>query len=145
MSYVYQYPRPMVTVDAVVFRDAGAGIEVLLICRKNPPFAGKWALPGGFVDMDEDLLDAAARELFEETGLCSVELTQLGAFGRPDRDPRGRSIAVAYVGIVSVESSAVKAGDDAALAQWFPAQPLENLAFDHAEIICTGLKWLKKH
>ena len=144
MPFVYPYPRPMVTVDAVVFRTNGDILEVLLIRRKKAPFAGKLALPGGFVEIDEDLEDAAKRELAEETGLLSVGLSQLGAFGRPGRDPRGRTISIAFGGIVPLSGSRVRGGDDADLAAWVPVDGLPDLAFDHDEIIRIGLKWFKK-
>ncbi len=140
-TYCYSYPRPMVTVDAVVFRQTGQRLEVLVIERGHPPFEGRFALPGGFVEMEEDLLDAAKRELFEETGLRGVRLTQIGAFGRPDRDPRGRNIAVAFAGRVAFSRSQVRAGDDAADAQWVSARRPPPLAFDHREIVAQALRW----
>ena len=144
MSFTYEYPRPMVTVDALVFRRIKGRVEVLVIRRGNPPFAGELALPGGFLDMEEDLIDGACRELFEETGLKEVELEQLAAFGEPGRDPRGRSVSVVFVGIVKRDSEEVVGGDDAAEALWAPVGSLQNLAFDHDEILEAGLKWLKE-
>ena len=137
MPYTYEYPRPMVTVDAVVFRRRAGVSEVLLIRRGRDPFAGCWALPGGFVEMDETLDTAAARELEEETGLTGIALEQFHAFGDPGRDPRGRSIAVAYWGMAP-EDAAVQGGDDAAEAAWFPISALPPLAFDHDGIIHRG-------
>jgi 8-oxo-dGTP diphosphatase len=133
----------MVTVDAVVFR-AGPGpfLEVLAIRRKNPPFQGMFALPGGFVEMDETLDDAVARELEEETGLKGVELNQFETFGDVDRDPRGRVITVAYCGIVGMGEK-VKAGDDAAEAQWMPVNNLPQLASDHNHVIARAMECLK--
>lgn len=123
-----------VTVDAVIFRHIRKNTEVLLINRKNEPFVDKWALPGGFVDQDEDLEKAAIRELFEETGIKINSLSQLRAFGKPHRDPRGHMISVAFTGTTN-DSDVAKAGDDAADAQWFPINALPELAFDHDEII----------
>jgi 8-oxo-dGTP diphosphatase len=140
--FCYRYPRPMVTVDAVVFRSTKARLEVLVVERGKDPFAGALALPGGFVEMDEDLPDAAKRELFEETGLKHVALTQLAAFGKPGRDPRGRNISVVFVGTVKAHRSSVKGGDDAARALWIPARRPGALAFDHNEILKCALRWL---
>ena len=139
--YIYDYPRPMVTVDAVIFaidheKTGREQTKVLLIQRAHQPFQGMWALPGGFVEIDEELRDAAERELFEETGLTNVELTELGVFGKIGRDPRGRTITIAYQGIISItEGKKAKAADDAARAEWFHIDRLPKLAFDHNEII----------
>ncbi|MEA3443436.1 MAG: NUDIX hydrolase [Bacteroidota bacterium] len=135
MTYTYKYPRPALTVDAVVFRKNESGWEVLLIERGNQPFKGMWALPGGFVDMDEDLKTAAKRELKEETGLRNVELRQLYTFGAIDRDPRHRTVSVVYWGIAEKTSSMVEGGDDAKQARWFPVENAPGLAFDHHEIL----------
>ena len=137
--FTYQYPRPAVTVDMVVLHRTTSGLEILLIERLNNPFAGCWALPGGFVDENEDLADAAARELREETNLVGVELHQFGAFGKPDRDPRGHTITVAYWGYTDNPQLA-SAADDAKTLRWFPINQLPPLAFDHAEIIAEALK-----
>ncbi len=142
MPYTYEYPRPMVTVDALIFT-RGAPRRILLIRRGSEPYQGRWALPGGFVEEDEDLEPAARRELEEETGLRGVALEQLRAFGRPGRDPRGRVIAVAYVGLVESVPPAVAGADDAAEARWFPVDALPPLAFDHEEIISYGLSSLE--
>jgi 8-oxo-dGTP diphosphatase len=143
--HVYEWPRPMVTVDAVVFRRAGKRLEVLLIRRARPPFEGLAAFPGGFVDENEDLPDAAARELEEETGLSGVRLEQLGAYGRPGRDPRGHNVSVVFVGEARGKV-AVRGGDDASEAFWAPARRPPPLAFDHAEILAEAVrifgKWL---
>jgi len=142
-GYTYDYPRPMVTVDAVVFAVRDAGLSVALIERKNPPFAGAWALPGGFVEMDEPLRAAAARELAEETGLTRVRLEQFHAFGDPGRDPRGRSIAVAYWGVIDASRQTLRAGDDAAAAQWHRVNALPELAFDHRAIMDHAVRVLR--
>jgi 8-oxo-dGTP diphosphatase len=117
-----------------VFGDAGRQLYVLLVRRRRPPFEGCWALPGGFVDIDEDLDTAALRELEEETGLTSIALEQLHTFGAVDRDPRERVISVAYFGLVA-GLPALRAGDDAADARWIPLDDLPPVAFDHAAII----------
>ena len=111
--YSYQYPRPAVTVDILLFAEDSIDRKILLIQSKNPPFEDHWALPGGFVEMDESLEESALRELREETGLSRVQLTQLGAFGAPDRDPRGRVITVAYYGAIDTTQAHVVAGSDA--------------------------------
>jgi len=121
----------LVTVDIIVF----LGTKVLLIQRKNEPFKGLFALPGGFVEMNETLKEAAARELFEETGLKGIELTQLAAFDKPDRDPRDRNISIVFYGFTTDENSLVLGGDDAENAQWISIDNLPQLAFDHNEII----------
>ncbi|HLA56130.1 MAG TPA: NUDIX hydrolase [Flavobacterium sp.] len=127
-----------VTVDAVVFKKNENGNELLLIKRKNEPFKGSWALPGGFVEEDEDLQDAAHRELLEETGVKIETSVQLKAFGKPGRDPRQRTVAVAFMAFVDGNTIA-KAADDAAEAAWFPVNKLPELAFDHLEIINFAL------
>ena len=137
MAFTYEFPRPAVAVDVILLRQ-GDEPEVLLIQRRNDPFRGRWALPGGFVKIDEDLPDAARRELREETGgeiEPGAPLVQLGAFGRPGRDPRGRVISVVYLARVSYPGSDPVAGDDAARAKWFEVSNLPGLAFDHAEIL----------
>ena len=133
--YSYRYPRPAVTADTAVFGRVRDLWSILLIERKHEPFLGAWALPGGFVEIDEDLEDAARRELEEETGLQVDELTQLGAYGSPGRDPRGRVITVVYVAVVEAEVVPVTAGSDAAAVRWFPLARLPRLAFDHAHIV----------
>ena len=141
--YTYPYPRPMVTVDAVVFASGPGGPQVLLIQRARDPFAGAWALPGGFVDMDEPLDAAAARELAEETGLHHVPLRQFHTYGDPGRDPRGRTISVAHVATVET-APPVTAQDDAAAARWFPLDALPPLAFDHATIVGDAWRVIRK-
>ncbi|MCG9129102.1 NUDIX hydrolase [Candidatus Poribacteria bacterium] len=138
--YCYEYPRPSVTVDIILLTDAKPYPDVLLIRRKNPPFKEAWALPGGFLEMDETLEESALRELYEETNISNVELTQLGTFDHPHRDPRGRVITVAYVGIVKSKIKDVIAGSDAGEATWHSTSKLPELAFDHKIIIQTALK-----
>ena len=140
---VSSYPCPAVTVDCVVFGIADIGLSLLLIERKRAPHAGMWAIPGGFVEMEEPLDTAARRELEEETGLADVEVEQLHTFGDVDRDPRGRVISVAYWALVPVASSRVQAGDDARQVRWFPIEALPPLAFDHAEIVSLAAERLQ--
>ncbi|MCP4611531.1 MAG: NUDIX hydrolase [Planctomycetes bacterium] len=143
-TYIYDWPRPMVTVDAAVFTHSGDKIKVLLIKRGNEPFKGMWAIPGGFVDMDEELEDAVVRELAEETGVTGVHLEQMYTFGTVGRDPRGRQITVVYIGVATEEQTKLEAGDDAAEAQWFDIEELpEDLAFDHDEVIRFAVGKLK--
>lgn len=142
--YVYDWPRPMVTVDAAVFDISGDKIKMLLINRGNEPFKGRWALPGGFVEMDEELQDAVVRELEEETGLTGVKLEQMHTFGTIGRDPRGRQITIVFMGVVTEGQTQIKAGDDAAKAQWFDIENLpQNMAFDHNEVLKFAIKKLK--
>lgn len=141
-KYTYNWPRPMLTVDAIVFNVSEASPRLLLIKRGNEPFKGKWAFPGGFVNMDEELEDAVARELAEETGLRGVKLTQLQAFGKCGRDPRGRNITVAFIGIT--KDNKIESGDDAAEAQWFDIDKLPDMGFDHNDVAAIAIEWLKK-
>ncbi len=135
MGYTYKYPRPALTTDAVIFSKSADELKILLIQRKNPPFLGYWAFPGGFVEMDETLKASAARELKEETGLDNVELEQFRAYGAIQRDPRGRTVSVVYHGFVDEKKVRIKARDDANEAQWFPISFLPKLAFDHQDIL----------
>ena len=133
-SHTYAYPRPSVTVDiALVTTEAEP--RVLLIRRRHSPYAGHWALPGGFVDENEPLIDAARRELREETGLEQGDLEQLHTFGDPHRDPRGWTVSVVYMARVWPQLLTPKAGDDAADVQWFPLDGLPPLAFDHLDVM----------
>jgi 8-oxo-dGTP diphosphatase len=126
----------MVTIDISLLRLNYDQLEVLLIQRKNDPFQNKWALPGGFVDIDEPLEVAAKRELLEETGLDNIPLCKIDIFGDPGRDPRGRTITILYLGVLPPGSSKPeKAGDDAADAKWFALDKLPELAFDHRRIV----------
>ena len=141
MAYKYEYERPGLTVDCVIF---GLDLEeetlkVMLIERDAEPFAGVWAVPGGFVRRGETLIDAATRELEEETGIAGVFLEQLYTFGDPKRDPRGWVVSVAYYALVSPEKHHIHATADARQAQWFPVTSLPPLAFDHDEILATAL------
>ncbi len=139
--YTYRYPHPAVTVDVVLFAGLPARRRLLLIRRAAAPFAGHWALPGGFVDIDEDLEAAARRELAEETGLTVGPLRQLGTWGTPGRDPRERVISVVYLGELP-GTTTPDAGSDAAEASWFGLQVLPRLAFDHADVVASALRTL---
>ena len=144
-TYTYSFPRPALTVDCVVFGyDAKTQqLNILLIQRKNEPFQNHWALPGGFVEIDETLETAATRELKEETGAMNIFLEQLYTFGSPQRDPRGRVISVAYYALISPNSIQTKAADDAKAVAWFDTKNLPPLAFDHQKILEVGLERLK--
>ena len=142
--YTYQYPRPALTVDCAIFCKYQNQFHVLLIQRANDPFKEMWAFPGGFVDMDEDIDTAAYRELKEETGFNGIKLQQFKAYGAVDRDPRGRTVSIVYLGVIESGTLPVVEGDDDALkAQWIPVNALPNLAFDHALIISDLLANLK--
>jgi 8-oxo-dGTP diphosphatase len=143
MSYTYEYPRPALTVDCVVFGLDEDELEVMLIRRALEPFAGRWALPGGFVHIDETLDEAARRELEEETGLGKVYLEQLFTFSAVDRDPRERVVTVAYYALVKLSDHKVRAATDATDAAWFSLSDLPDLAFDHAHILEVALERLK--
>jgi 8-oxo-dGTP diphosphatase len=141
-TYTYDYPRPAVTADSVVFCNGSDGLSVLLIERMNEPFKGCWAFPGGFMEMDEDAEDCAKRELKEETGLEIRTMRQLGAFTDVNRDPRGRTVSIAYYAVI--EKSEVKGADDAIQARWFPIDSIPPLAFDHDKILRMALEEIKK-
>jgi 8-oxo-dGTP diphosphatase len=143
MAHTYDYPRPALTVDCVVFGVDESELKVMLIERGQAPFQGKWALPGGFVHLDESLEDAARRELEEETGLQRVFLEQLYTFGAVDRDPRERVVSVAYYALVKLSEHAVRAQTDARDAAWFSVADLPSLAFDHAAIMRMGIERLR--
>jgi 8-oxo-dGTP diphosphatase len=144
-KYVYDWPRPTVSVDAVVFAFFNGRAKLLLVKRKYEPFKGKWALPGGFIGIDEELEDAVARELAEETGLAGVKLKQMHTFGSCGRDPRGRQITIAFMGIAATGKNRVKGGDDAAEARWFDIENLpRDLGFDHNDIAAFAVRKLKR-
>ena len=137
-SYSYPYPHPALTTDVVLFTIGERRLDVLLILRAREPHRGMWALPGGFVGIDEELEACALRELQEETGVSGVYLEQLYTFGQPGRDPRERVITVAYCALVPLDRLRLRAGSDARAAQWFALDALPPLAFDHAEIIAKA-------
>jgi len=142
------YRRPALTVDGVILQRLPQGLQgeefsVLLVERGREPFRGSYALPGGFVDYDEDIDDAVSREIAEETGLTGLPFRQFRTFGQPGRDPRGHTVSVVYVAVILGEAPPVAAGDDAASAAWFPVSRLPDLAFDHAQILARVLATLK--
>lgn len=132
-----------ITVDAVILKKIGSSSEILLIKRKSEPFKDKWALPGGFLEVTESLKEGVKRELKEETGVEVEDLVQIKAYGDVDRDPRGRTISVAFIGFVEKELE-IKAGDDAKEAAWFYLDKLPSLAFDHSRIIKDAKKYLSE-
>ena len=134
-TWTYRYPHPAVAADAVLLSPAGGALSVLLIRRKHEPHRGRWAFPGGFMEIGETLEQAAARELAEETGLSGIVLRQAGAFSRVGRDPRERVITVAFYGFADAGTAILRAGDDAAEAGWFPVSDPPPLAFDHSDIL----------
>ncbi|MCK9401069.1 MAG: NUDIX hydrolase [Bacteroidales bacterium] len=144
MNYTYDYPRPAVSADIALFRHEKQSLHILLIQRKNPPFQGMWALPGGFMEIDETLEETATRELEEETGLKNVELKQFKTFSQVDRDPRTRIVTTVFFGIVPPENSVATGGDDAESAEWFNVDDLPPVGFDHARIIGLLLEQIKK-
>jgi len=143
MPFTYEYSRAALTVDCVVFGLDDEDLKVLLIQRDLEPFAGKWALPGGFVRLDETLDEAAARELREEAGLSKVYLEQLYTFGEIRRDPRERVVTVAYYALVNIRDHRVQSAPAARNAAWFPVLDAPTLAFDHKQILRTALQRLK--
>lgn len=142
MKYCYDYPHPAVTTDIVIFTVIDDALKVLLIKRRDEPFKDHWAIPGGFLDMDENLDECAQRELEEETGIRDVYLEQLYTYGDVDRDPRERVISVAYYALISREGQHIQAGDDAAEAEWFDVDDLPKLAFDHARVMEMAIERL---
>lgn len=142
MSFTYKYPRPAVTADVAVITTEQEP-KVLLIQRGNEPYKGHWAFPGGFMDMDETTEQCAIRELEEETGLQISEVKQIGAYSKVDRDPRGRTITVAYIARIA-NAEKVNGHDDAAKAEWFPINNLPPLAFDHEDIMKDAIELLQK-
>lgn len=143
MTYTYKYPRPAVTADCIVMTKE-ADAKVLLIQRGDEPYKGCWAFPGGFMNMDETTEQCAIRELEEETGLKVNEIHQIGAYSKVDRDPRGRTVTVAYLAIVDKPMPLVGL-DDAAKAEWWPLSALPQLAFDHDEIMRNAIELNKRH
>jgi 8-oxo-dGTP diphosphatase len=137
-SYTYKHPHPAVAVDLVILTLIDGNLNLLLVERGNAPFKGQWALPGGFVRGTEDLLDAAQRELAEETGLRNTYLEQIGAFGNPHRDPRERVISIAYYTVVLEQHCRLQAGGDAAAVAWHRIDDCPPLAFDHASIVAVA-------
>ena len=138
MSYSYPYPHPAVTTDVAIFTIRNDELKVLLIKRALPPHKNEWALPGGFVNLEESLEEGARRELQEETGVSGVYLEQLYTFGRPDRDPRERVITVAYYALIPSDKIELRAASDAEGVSWFGMKELPNLAFDHEDILAMA-------
>lgn len=141
-KYCYEYPRPALTTDCIIFGFDDYELKILLIERAYDPFKNKWALPGGFVNMDETTEEGALRELHEETGLKNVFIEQLYTFSDVERDPRGRVVSVAYFALIKLEDYSIHAGDDASQAEWFSVNDLPELAFDHDLIINIALERL---
>lgn len=141
-KFVYDYPHPAVTTDCVIFGFDGSNLKVLLIERGIEPFKGKWALPGGFLKMDETAEEGALRELEEETGLTNAYIRQFHTFTEPGRDPRERVITIAHYALVRLQE--VKGGDDAAQARWFAMDEIPPLAFDHDRILRLAQKMLRE-
>ncbi len=135
MTHTYEHPHPAVTTDVVIFTLADDALKVLLVRRAHPPFQDQWALPGGFVEIGEDLEVCALRELEEETGVTGVFLEQLYTFGSPRRDPRERVITVAYFALVPMDRLHLRAASDAREVAWYRCDALPELAFDHADIV----------
>ena len=141
-TYWYKYPHPAVTTDCVIFGFDGSELQVLLIERGIEPFKGKWAFPGGFLNMDETAGEGAMRELKEETGLENAYIEQFNTYSEPGRDPRERVITIAHYALVRIQE--VKGGDDAAKAQWFPIDEVPQLAFDHDKILRDAMRKLRE-
>ncbi|MFO0951556.1 MAG: NUDIX hydrolase [Isosphaeraceae bacterium] len=142
-KYCYDYPRASVTVDLVVFAEESGSPRVLMIRRKKDPFAGRWAFPGGFLEMDETIEAGARRELREETGLeIPGPVEFLGAWTAPGRDPRGRTISLVHIACLEGPPPAPQGSDDASEAAWLDPAGLSGLAFDHDDILRAALEWL---
>ena len=143
-SYTYKYPHPSVTTDCVIFGFDGKDLNILLVERGLEPFKGSWALPGGFLKMDETVEECAKRELMEETNVSNVFLEQFHTFSAVDRDPRERVITVAFYALVKPSDYEVIGGDDAAQAEWFNQNELPPLAFDHEDVLNMAKDCLKE-
>lgn len=143
MAYTYKYPRPAVTADCIVITRESEP-KVLLIRRGGAPFKGGWAFPGGFMNMNETTEQCAIRELKEETGLQISNIQQIGAYSKVDRDPRGRTVTVAYLAVIDKPMPVVGL-DDAAKAEWWPLSALSQLAFDHDDIMKDAVELYKRH
>ncbi|MFC2151673.1 NUDIX domain-containing protein [Bacteroidota bacterium] len=143
MIYTYAYPRPAVTVDIIVIKEVKDSVQILLIERKNEPFKNQWALPGGFVDIEEEIEEAAYRELEEETSISKIKLSQFRTFGKIGRDPRGRTISVVYYGILPKKNQEIRANDDAKSLKWFSINEIPKLAFDHNDVVENFLLYKK--
>ncbi len=145
-KFVYHYARPMLTVDAVVVTEVDSKLRALLVKRKNPPDQGFWALPGGYVNENEQALQAAKRELAEETHLTRVKLKCIGFFDTPGRDPRGWTVSVIHLGFVDPSQlGQIHPGDDACEVTFLPLQTRAKLAFDHTQILRYAARWVKNH
>ncbi len=142
-KYTYDYPRPALTADIAVLRLDEAP-EILLIQRRNPPFSQMWALPGGFMEIEETLEEASRRELLEETGIKAGDLIRFDSYDKPGRDPRGRTITQVFVMIWKEEMGIPLAGSDAASLQWFGLTELPQLAFDHASIVADVIRMIRE-
>ena len=142
-AYCYDYPRPAMTADIAVLR-LDEVPEILLILRLDPPFKDLWALPGGFMEMEETLEETARRELMEETGIRAGELIRFDTYDKTNRDPRGRTITQVFVMIWKTDMGIPKAGSDASEIQWFGLHQLPELAFDHKEIVSDVIRMIKE-
>ena len=145
MGFTYSFPRPAVTTDTLVFREGKECIDVLLIKRKKEPYKDFWALPGGFLEIEETPVEGARRELIEETNLEINVLKEVGTFGELDRDPRGRTITIVFYTFINDHQNLAKAKSDAAEVKWFSVKEIPSMAFDHSEIFKEGLLKLKSH
>ena len=144
MPHTYEYPRPALTVDCIVFGlDAQQELKIMLIQRDIPPFQGQWAIPGGFVRIEETLEAAALRELREETGIQDIFLEQLYTFGNLERDPRDRTVTVAYYALINLVEQLIIATTDARAAAWFSLSEIPQLAFDHNQILQIAIARLR--